>query len=288
MALAHEGNPKEDSITIKAGEVTSTATLTIPLSPGGGGPDGVFNPGVPPSGPVPCGVEQTRLIEDCALGLRVIDRYDIGSLAGNVLHGSFTGCSGTPPGGFAFQPTATLFDLDIVCGRADNGPGVQGDFAGFSIVEGVINASHLGDFLSANTLYTVTSGAPVIGFCFWVDIDSTPCNFTGVVAINDVPNSRTYLGYFIGADLHSDPPTILDTGTLCPSDEVLSFFTDVSSNTFELSKTSGLLLSSSNLNTIVPTTIDNQPNWGFIWLPNSSVGVHMAKLRYGFSAWDIS
>lgn len=36
MALAHEGNPKEDSITIKAGEVTSTATLSIPLPAGGG------------------------------------------------------------------------------------------------------------------------------------------------------------------------------------------------------------------------------------------------------------
>jgi len=45
MALAHEGNPLEDSITINAGDLNSVATLTVQFSGGGD------NPVTPPANP---------------------------------------------------------------------------------------------------------------------------------------------------------------------------------------------------------------------------------------------
>ena len=288
-SLAHEGNPKEDSITITGGSVLSTAQLDINFSFTGGVNPTFPNPTIPPSVAPGCvNREETREIEQCELGLRVIDRYDYGSyIATDKLHGSFVGCSGTPAGGFVFQPTTPLFNIEVVSGRDDLTVAAQGIFAGFSLVEGVINASHVGDFLSAYTLYNLVQGFPRVGFCFWVDIESTPCDFTGCVAINDPADNRTYVGYFINANLHIDDPVIVATGTVCPTNQVLNFFHDVSAGTFELSKTSGLLLSTS-LSSVVPNIIDNQPNWGLIWLPNEAQGAHRATFGYGFSPWDIS
>jgi len=287
--LAHEGNPTEDEIIITAGDVLSTAQLDIDFQ--------FFGPTAPnvpvdnnnPASYAGCTfTEESRYEELCPLGLRVIDRYDLGSYSGtDKLHGSFVGCGGDPAGGFVFQPTTPFFSVDVLSGRRDFTTQPQGSFAGFSFVQGVVNASHLGDFLSAAVQYDIVSSEPVSGFCFWVDDKSTPCNFTGMVAINDVQNGYSYVGYFVNADLHSDSPTIVATGTICPTNEILSFFTDVSAGTFELSKASGLLLSTS-LAAVVPSVITNDPNWGLIWLPNNGGGVHQSKLGYGFLAWDIS
>lgn len=286
-SLAHEGNPKEDEIIISGGSVLSTAQLDIDFDFIGG-----VVPNVPASNFGPeaypgCTYsEEYRYVEQCPLGLRVIDRYDIGSLAGIRLHGSFLGCSGDPSGGFVFAPTEPRFSVDLLSGRRDFSIEVQGSFAGFSIVQGPLNASHTGNFLDAAVQYDIISYAPVCGFCFWVDDQSTPCNFTGVVAINDLANERSYLGYFINADLHSDPPTILATGAACPTDQVLSFFNNLGTGAFELDKSPGILISSSAVNSVVPSLIPNNPNWGFIWLPNNGGGVHQAKFSWGFANWD--
>lgn len=286
-SLAHEGNPKEDQIVITGGSVLSTAQLDIDFDFVGGVPNVPASNFGPEAYPGCTYSEEYRYVEQCPLGLRIIDRYDLGSLAGIKLHGSFLGCSGDPAGGFVFSPTAPFFSIDVLSGRRDLSLQTQGSFAGFSLVQGVVNASHLGDFLSAYAQYDIVSYAPVSGFCFWVDDQSTPCDFTGMVAINDVQNGYSWVGYFIHADLHSDAPTVLATGTLCPTNQILNFFTDVSAGTFELSKTSGLLLSTS-LAAVVPSIITNDPNWGIIWLPNNGGGVHQAKFGYGFVNWDIT
>lgn len=288
-SLAHEGNPKEDEIVISGGSVLSTAQLDIDFLFFGGTPGVPVGDNAPPFYKFPPCIfaEEYRYVENCPLGNFIIDRYDFGSFGAlSKLHGQQIDC-GVVSGSVSMAPTTPFFDIDVLSGRHALTGQTQGDYAGFTVWQGTpdIAGSGLPHGGEASAKFSVTSGQPRAGFCFYVDLRSTPCNFTGFVGIMDYVLGLTFLGYFLNADLHSDLPVIIATGRLpdVTTDAILTFSLNngFPSGTQEcdFTDTTGFIFNSQAIDSVVPSIIPIVDNFGFIWLPNSAGGVHQAKFK---------
>lgn len=287
-SLAHEGNPKEDEITITGGEVLSTTTLSIDFAGGGGliVPPEDFTEVV--SGGNCQSVQTGRLVENCSLGKLIIDYYDEGSYHATVaLHGAQFGCGEL--GAAQLTPTVPRFDFEVTSGRHDGTVETQGNFAGFSVWQG---ATWLPSFNYNETaaIFSRSSGDPITGYCFFVSDDSTPCDFTGIVAILDYVNSQSFIGYGVNIDLHSDPITVLATGSLPTTSGVYAWCQThgyVASNDISLFDDSGDLCNKADISAVVPGIIAPTGNMGFIWLPSTGSGAHVGRWQYGFATWNV-
>ena len=292
MALAHEGNPKEDSITIKAGEVLSSATLTVQFAGG----SGVAMPIVPPPDNTAAGcvfVSVTRSVDGCPDGY-ILDAYDDGSIFPvTKLNGTQPFC-GTP-GALSFFPTSPYWDFSIRSGNTTDNASIMGVFAGFTFWHGIPQASVDMNYLEGN--WTVLSGAPRTGFCYWVDPTSTPCNFTAVVLLLDSKAGTTTFGYYLHQDLHSEDPTsLVEIGALPSQGWLLSPLRidwhthGAGYNDFILYDPSVTEFLTYNDVSTLQTIITPTENMGIFWAGNSDAGIHAANWDSlsGIVHWEVS
>lgn len=285
MALAHEGNPKTDSITIKAGEITSEATLEIDIwGRAGGGAESNLVPPLDSIALCPY-ITATRTVDDCAAGY-IVDGYDDGSYFPVAkVNGTQPNCESPPS--LSFFPTLPYWDFSIRSGNTQDQASILGVMAGFTIWSGVPDDSVDYNAVSAN--FTILSGSPRTGFCYWVDPLSTPCNFTGVVCMFDVQANATIFGYYINQDLHDENPTILATGALPTQGGVYSFLTLGVNPGFELFDDLIEVMTYGDL-TALSTLVTPTPVMGIFWAGNADAGIHAARWDAGVTGdktWQV-
>lgn len=220
MSLAHEGNPKEDSITIKAGEVTSTATLTVQFSGGGGG--GVTNPIPPVDTSDHCSCEQSQTATPCTTDY-MLYCYD-----GNMVQ-------------WSNNPLQLLFSVGGGCAGGSqvrsaiaasgvNSVGLDCSLGGgFALYYGELNPNQIGASghvvdAAAMELRNFTSkvvfgnviGSPAFGIALNVPQHATCSTFSGLVLLFDWGTNLVTLGSYSNADLNNGdlPISIATVGAI--------------------------------------------------------------------------
>jgi len=228
MSLAHEGNPKEDSITINAGELISPATLSMPFI-FGGGPSGTRTDddgtGVPPPDTSDhCSCEESMTATPCTTDYMSYC-YD-----GNMVQWSNNpllltfwngdgGCSGGSQTRWALN-AAGVNSVGIDCSLG----------GGFAIYYGELNPNQIGaggnvveahafglKNFTSNVVFSSVVGAPAFGIAINVPQNATCSSFSGLVVLFDWGTNNVTLGTYSNADLNNgDLPTTIATLTSIP------------------------------------------------------------------------
>lgn len=281
MALAHEGNPKQESatLTVKTGELISPATLTPQFFGGGGGqitPTPVDNPSGGGCGDCSDAIATSvRHPVDCAID-DIYEVYTAGSYApATPMTGSHPGCD-VGNGSSGVDVT-----MNITVASSINGCPA----AGFTLWKATprFGAAEFTEF----TLCFVapTTGTPITGLCAAVQPGSTVCNFTGYVVLLDYKNQIVTLGQYINANILTTQPTALATTTLpssLPNVVAMDWFDDgihqpyikyfddnFNGQTVQANITSGLIPAVSNV--------------GVIWIGNISTVTDSAQWSSDFN-----
>lgn len=218
MSLAHEGNPKEDSITIKAGELISTATL-VPQFSGGGVNTGTNIVTPPVDTGDHCSCEQSNTSTQCTTDY-MLYCYD-----GNMVQWSFNplqllfwagdgGCSGGSQVRYALG-AAGVNSVGLDCSLG----------GGFALYYGELNPNQIGASghvvdaaafelrnFTSNVVFGNVIGSPAFGIAINVPQHATCSTFSGLVLLFDWGTNLVTLGTYSNADLNNgDLPTSIAT-----------------------------------------------------------------------------
>ena len=286
--VAHEGNPKEDTITITGGSVLSTATLTIFVPPISLGESPILPPPlIPPPGGgcADCSevvATTVRHPSDCSID-DIYEYYMVGSYtAAAELNGTHTGCDI----GNGSSSVGDVFDITIASG-------INGcPTAGFSLWKATPRFG-AAEFSEHNArYYGPSSGQPITGFCASVVAGSTVCSFTGYVCLFDHKNSLVVLGYYINADISRTYPTVVATAPLSttyPNNIWFDWLDNPAGDpnpSLEFADDFGSTVWVGD-GTISPGLFARSTNMGIIWIGNADSGSHIARWTSNGINWFV-
>lgn len=216
-SLAHEGNPKEDEIIITAGDVLSTAQLTINFA--SGVPFVVVPPENPPGGGSSSCPDTMLFAEGAFSGTPLY--YNDSQSGGSIT--VWSDQNGTGAGAPLSTWLAVSMETSTGCCACTYASVEMVDIPPLNFSDDAIYPCH--DMFFTLTIQGI-SDSPYAGLGFWIEDGSTVHDFTGYVLAADMGAGVTRLMKYVHGDLCGDG-TILGIINAVPTGTNPRFYVEV-------------------------------------------------------------